>query len=138
MSEGEKGERLDFEVCFCSGEDPDYPASELQREQSKGWQSPRFCEYPQVRVFFFSLQRTRTRTHIIKQEIGVRLLSPHLQLNQLQLLSHQSKISQRIELYIGDGTFFLFFFFTPEQQPPLLRSVLRFCLLDTSWIYVFG
>ena len=58
MSE-EKGERLDFEICFCSGEDPDYPASELQREQSKGWQSPRFCEYPQVKnpfvCFFFSL-----------------------------------------------------------------------------------
>ena len=53
----EKGERLDFEICFCSGEDPDYPASELEREQSKGWQSPRFCEYPQVKnpfvCFFF-------------------------------------------------------------------------------------
>ena len=109
MSE-EKGERLDFEICFCSGEDPDYPASELQREQSKGWQSPRFCEYPQVRefpsrLFFFFFSKNVTHCNV-KQEIGVRLLSPHLQLNQLQLLSHQSKISQRIELYIGDGTFF--------------------------------
>jgi len=32
-----------FQVCFTSGEDPDYPATELNYHspQTKGWQSPR-------------------------------------------------------------------------------------------------
>lgn len=67
---GEKGERLDFEICFCSGEDPDYPASELQREQSKGWQSPRFCEFPQVSRLFLFIYLVYPKIKTKKQKTG--------------------------------------------------------------------
>ena len=42
-----------------------------------------FCEYP--------------------QEIGLQFIDGNVQLSQVQLLSHQSKISTRIELYMGTG-----------------------------------
>ena len=50
---------------------------------TRGWQSPRFCEYP--------------------QEVGIQFIDGVVQLTQVQLLSHQSKISTRIELYMGVG-----------------------------------
>ena len=85
MADRKVGDKVGFEICWCSGEDPDYPVSELQQHalHAKGWQSPRFCEYP--------------------QEIGLRFLRPGTEIAQLQLLSHQSKITQRVELYIGEG-----------------------------------
>jgi centrosomal protein CEP104 len=43
----------------------------------------RFCEYP--------------------QELGVQFVDGIVQLAQVQLLSHQSKIATRIELFIGSG-----------------------------------
>ena len=46
--------------------------------QSRGWQSAKFCEYPQEIILQF--------TNIVR-------------LKQIQFLSHQAKISQRIELY---------------------------------------
>ena len=41
--------KLEFNVVSTSGEDVDYPASELNTHSphTKGWQSPRFCEFPQ-------------------------------------------------------------------------------------------
>ena len=80
-------EKLDFTVCHYSGEDVDYKAIELNEHtpQTKGWQSSRFCEYP--------------------QEIGFMLIgsssAPYL--NQLQILSHQSKIASKMEVYLGKG-----------------------------------
>jgi centrosomal protein CEP104 len=46
--------------------------------QSRGWQSAKFCEYPQEIIVQF--------TNIVK-------------LKQIQFLSHQAKIAQKIELY---------------------------------------
>ena len=62
------------------GEDSDFPVSELldNSPQSKGWQSAKFCEYPQEIIIQF--------TNIVK-------------LKQIQFLAHQAKISQRLELY---------------------------------------
>lgn len=62
------------------GEDSDYPVTELldNSPQSRGWQSAKFCEYPQEIIVQF--------TNIVK-------------LKQIQFLSHQAKIAQRIELY---------------------------------------
>ena len=62
------------------GEDSDYPVTELldNSPQSRGWQSAKFCEYPQEIIVQF--------TNIVK-------------LKQIQFLSHQAKIPQKIELY---------------------------------------
>jgi centrosomal protein CEP104 len=74
--------KLRFKVCYCSGEDPDFPASELNTHtpHTRGWQTPRFCEYP--------------------QEIGIQFASVS-DVQQLQVLSHQSKIATRIEIFVG-------------------------------------
>lgn len=76
--------KLKFVVAFASGEDLEYPARELNTHSphTRGWQSARFCEYP--------------------QELGLELTQPG-RLTQVQLLSHQCKIATKIELYVGDG-----------------------------------
>ena len=47
--------RLRFKVISCSSEDPNYPSDSLNDHgpNSKGWQSSRFCEYPQELVLEF-------------------------------------------------------------------------------------
>lgn len=74
------GQKLKFRIVDFSGEDPEYPATELlsQSPQSRGWQSPRFCDWPQY--------------------ITIQFMSPVL-LKQIQFLSHQCKIASKIELY---------------------------------------
>jgi len=76
--------KLSFTVAYSSGEDIDYPARELNvhSPHTVGWQSPRFCDFP--------------------QEVGLALSRPS-RLSQVQLLSHQSKIATKIELYVGEG-----------------------------------
>ena len=76
--------KLKFEVVHFSGEDLEYPAIELNEHtpMTRGWQSARFCEYP--------------------QEIGLKVLDPFCFIQQLQLLSHQSKISSKIEIFLGN------------------------------------
>ena len=76
--------KLQFKVVQSSGEDPDYPADALNEHgpSSKGWQTPRFCIYP--------------------QELILEFLAPDMvRIQQLQLLSHQSKIASAIESF-GD------------------------------------
>ena len=72
--------KLKLRIVSCSSEDNDYPAVELMKHgpQSKGWQSARFQDFPQVIIFQF--------------------ICP-VQIQQLQFLSHQSKISSKIEIY---------------------------------------
>lgn len=72
--------KLKFRVVSCSSEDNDFPVTELLKHgpQSKGWQSARFQDFPQVIIFQF-------------------ICPVHIQ--QLQFLSHQSKISSRIEIF---------------------------------------
>ncbi|CAM9963786.1 unnamed protein product, partial [Phaeothamnion confervicola] len=76
--------KLRFRVCYASGEEPDYPATELNTHSphTRGWQSPQFCDYP--------------------QELGLELAAPAC-VSQVQILSHQSKIATRVELFVGDG-----------------------------------
>ena len=63
------------------GEDKDHPVTELLHSSpsSKGWQSPRFCNFPQIIVLQF-------KTPVI--------------LKRIQLLSHQAKIASKIELFV--------------------------------------
>jgi centrosomal protein CEP104 len=72
--------KLKFRVVFCSSEDTEFPVTELLKHgpQSKGWQSSRFQDFPQIIIFQF--------------------ICP-VQIQQLQFLSHQSKISSRIEIH---------------------------------------
>eukprot|EP00903_Cladosiphon_okamuranus_P013509 g12582.t1 len=76
--------KLRFSVCFCSGEEPEYPADELNAHSphTRGWQSPQFCDYP--------------------QELGLVWEAP-ARVSQVQILSHQSKIATQIELFVGHG-----------------------------------
>eukprot|EP00929_Paragymnodinium_shiwhaense_P091716 TRINITY_DN51624_c0_g2_i1.p1 TRINITY_DN51624_c0_g2~~TRINITY_DN51624_c0_g2_i1.p1 ORF type:complete len:893 (-),score=187.50 TRINITY_DN51624_c0_g2_i1:79-2757(-) len=72
--------RLKYKIVRVASEDPEYPASELLQHSSQtvGWQSARFCDYPQELILQFE-----TPVH----------------LRQVQFLSHQSKIASKIELF---------------------------------------
>lgn len=72
--------RLKYKIVSCSSEDPEFPVSELlaHSSQTKGWQSARFCDFPQEIILLFE-----TPVH----------------LRQVQFLSHQSKIATKIELF---------------------------------------
>ena len=69
-----------YKVIYCSGEDTQFPVTELldPTVNSKGWQSQKYCTYPQ---------------EIILQFQGV------INVSQLQILSHQSKIASKVELF---------------------------------------
>jgi centrosomal protein CEP104 len=73
-------------VVSFSSEDDDYPASQLNTisPNTRGWQSARFDKYP--------------------QELGFQLVDGEAVISQLQLLSHQSKIATKIEMFIGQGS----------------------------------
>ena len=74
-----------FRVVYSSSEDPVYPSSELNTHipTTKGWQSLKFCPFP--------------------QELGFQLVDGDCKLSQVQILSHQFKIATKIEIYIGQG-----------------------------------
>ena len=65
---------------------PPASATELNfhSPQTKGWQSPRFCEFP--------------------CEIGLAFLDGAASISLVQLLSHQHKIATRVELFTGSGS----------------------------------
>jgi centrosomal protein CEP104 len=75
-----------YKVVSFSSEDGDYPAAQLNTvsPSTRGWQSVRFCPYP--------------------QELGFEMLDGYVIISQIQLLSHQSKISNKVEIFIGEGS----------------------------------
>ena len=77
-----KPRKLRFRVGYCSSEDEEYPARELNAHSpnTRGWQSARMCDYPQ---------------EIVVQFDGL------VKLSALQILSNESKIAQKIELFVG-------------------------------------
>lgn len=56
----------------------------MHSPNTRGWQSAKFSEYP--------------------QEIGIALDGGDARLTQVQLLSHQSKIASKVEIFIGQGS----------------------------------
>lgn len=74
-----------FNVIYYSSQDEEYPASELNSHspQTRGWQSFRYCEYP--------------------QELGFEIEGGTAKVTQVQILSHQSKVSTKLEIFIGNG-----------------------------------
>lgn len=83
--------KLKHRVVFCSSEDAGYSAKELNNSSadSKGWLSGRFPEFPQEIGF---------------ELFGINSQERNLQLTQVQILSHQSKIATKIEIFVGVGT----------------------------------
>ena len=83
-SDKHKTHPLKFSVIKCSGEESGHPVTELQyyTDNTKGWLSPRFCDYPQEIVLQFH---------------------HHCRISAIQVLSHESKIPNKLELYISDG-----------------------------------
>lgn len=75
-----KYRRVNFRISQCSSEDTDYPVSELllQSPNAKGWQTKRFCQYPQTIVY--------------------ELVEPTV-VKQISILSHQSKIATKIVIH---------------------------------------
>lgn len=74
-----------FRVVHSSSEDNGYPSSELNAHNpsTRGWQSVKFCQFP--------------------QELGFQLSKGPSQLSQVQILSHQSKIATKVEIFLGSG-----------------------------------
>lgn len=70
---------------YYSSQDEEYPAAELNSHspQTRGWQSFRYCEYP--------------------QELGFEIEGGVSKLTQVQILSHQSKITTKLDIFIGNG-----------------------------------
>jgi centrosomal protein CEP104 len=68
-----------------SSEDSGYPSSELNAHSpsTRGWQSDKFCQFP--------------------QELGFELVKGECKLSQVQILSHQSKIATKVEIFLGQG-----------------------------------
>lgn len=64
--------RLEFKVIQCTGEDPDYPSDSLNEHgpNAKGWQTPRFCEYPQELVLEFLAGDEEFYQNVRKMEVA--------------------------------------------------------------------
>ncbi len=102
MEESVPGRKCRFQAIYCSSEEPGFTADQVNIHSvtSQGWQTLKFCEYPQelgLRIVaddddFVNDDRQNTSANKATKC-----------LTQLQLLSHESKISTRIELYIGTG-----------------------------------
>ncbi|KAJ9516820.1 hypothetical protein QJQ45_027229 [Haematococcus lacustris] len=75
-------QKLRFTIVSFSGEDNDYPVRELlfHSPQTRGWQTPRFCKYP--------------------QEVVLKLETP-CKIQQIQILSHEYKIATKVEVYVA-------------------------------------
>ena len=77
-----KSSILKSRILTASSEETDYPASNLlvPKKGNKCWQCKRFCTFPQELIFAFPQPS---------------------QISSMQLLSHQSKISSKIDIYVS-------------------------------------
>lgn len=70
--------KLKYRLISCNSQDPQHPSSDLVNNVNEGWQSMRFCDYPQV--------------------LTLQFLSP-VTIKQIQFFSHQYKIASKIEIW---------------------------------------
>lgn len=68
-----------FRVIFCSGEDPQFPLSNLICEIDPGWQSFRFPNYPQILL--------------------IQFMNPDILIKNISITAHQAKIPKSIEIF---------------------------------------
>lgn len=94
-------QKLKFRITEVTSQEEGYPVNELLNHSpySKGWQSSRFCDYP--------------------QEIVVEFPN-YVKVKQLQFLSHQYKITSKIEILI----------FNPKQSKKFRK--IGFLSLDSN------
>ncbi len=76
---------LKFQVIDATGEDEDYPVTELNihRSNSKGWQSP--------------------KNPVLPQEVTMRIINGPAHLSRIQILSHESKIATKIDILVSES-----------------------------------
>jgi len=103
MEEAPRGKKCQFQAIYSSSEEPGFTADALNSHSlsSQGWQTIKFCEYPQELGLRLVEDDLIAEENIEDAELAVHKVTKSL--TQLQLLSHESKISTRIELYIGTG-----------------------------------
>ena len=79
------GPQLRMSIVHCSSQDEVFPITELQSRtmHTSGWQSAKYCEYP--------------------QELGFRF-EGEVDVQHLRILCHESKIPSRIEIFIAEAT----------------------------------
>lgn len=79
-------QQLHCTVVWVSGQDPDHTKEELHRgsKESRGWQSPRNCSYPQQII------------------LKISSVNELIELSKIQFLSHQSKIASKVEIVVAD------------------------------------
>eukprot|EP00918_Siedleckia_nematoides_P094152 GHVU01206723.1.p1 GENE.GHVU01206723.1~~GHVU01206723.1.p1 ORF type:complete len:476 (+),score=96.77 GHVU01206723.1:70-1497(+) len=79
---GQQRSRLRYRIACCSSEDPEFPSSELlvHNAATRGWNNSRQGRYP--------------------EELGFELECAS-EVKLVQLLSHQSKIASKIEIYVA-------------------------------------
>lgn len=77
MSQEEPTRVLPFRIVSVSSEEKDFPVIELTRSHV-GWQTQRFCSYP--------------------QELTIQFFSP-VHVNQIQIVSHEYKITRKLTIY---------------------------------------
>ena len=75
--------QLAFTVVHSTSAYAGFPARNLEVLDTVGWQSERFCLFP--------------------QELGIMFPRPDTEVVQLQVLSHQHMISSKVQIYVGDG-----------------------------------
>ncbi len=93
--------KLAFRVSHFSGEDAEYRAIELNAHtpETKGWQTQRFCEYPQELGF----QVSAVPDAPAGSSSSLAPVSVPQYVSQIQILSHQCKVATKIEIYVGIG-----------------------------------
>lgn len=87
-------QKLPFDIVASSGSDEDHPAEGLMAEYHStmvsGWQSERFCSWPQGLI--------------------VQLQHGNCRIQKIQVLIHNFKIPQRLEFFVGKTV--------DEESPP--------------------
>jgi hypothetical protein len=76
-------QQLAFEVVHSTGAHVGFPARNLEVLDTAGWQSERFCLFPQT--------------------VDLAFPRPDTEIVQLQLLSHQYMISSKVQILVGSG-----------------------------------
>ena len=86
--------KLPFSILAVSGYEENYPAESLtdHSNHSQGWQTERFCIFPQSIILAFNFGKCRIR--------------------KIQLLIHEYKIPKRIQIFAGNI----------DQTKPMLKE----------------
>lgn len=103
MEEAPRGKKCQFQAIYSSSEEPGFTADSLNSHSlsSQGWQTIKFCDYPQELGLRLVEDDPISSENVEEADLAVHKVTKTL--TQLQLLSHESKISSRIELYVGNG-----------------------------------